>query len=76
MKLSALTIYKTKPQAVPQPVVTFTTELTQIDQELNKIRRGRKELRYLATQLLKRRQYILEHLPPELRPKPGRPKKK
>jgi hypothetical protein len=73
VKVSDLKIYKVK--TLPAPVMTYREELKRIDSELEKIRHGRKELRYLAVKLMERRKHIIANLPAELRPKRGRPKK-
>lgn len=76
MRISELTIYRTKNPPPGLSMPTLVNQLREVDDELLAIRNNRKELRAKYQKLLVRRQTILAGIPESERPKPGRPKKK
>jgi hypothetical protein len=55
---------------------TLVNQLREVDDELQRIKNNRKELRAKWSKLMERRFIIINNMPENERPKAGRPKKK
>lgn len=71
MKISDLTIYKTKALALPLP--TLRNQLREIDDAMQAIKNKRKEQRVEWYKLTARRAVVIANMPEGMRPKRGRP---